>query len=107
MLKNLLIISSFILISFTSFAGENATTTIKGSVVDKEDQEVLTGVKISIKELNQDFYSDFDGNFKVPNLDNNSTYTITISYISYEDQILTDVSPADIHKKLAIALVKE
>lgn len=107
MLKNLLIISSFILLSFSSFAGENATTTIKGSVVDKEDKEVLTGVKVSIKELDKDFYSDFDGNFKLPNLDKNNTYTITISYVSYEDQTLTNVSPSDIHKKLTIALIKE
>lgn len=107
MLKNLLIISSFIFISFASIAGEENTCKIKGHVIDKEDKEILTGVQIKIAELNESFYSDFDGDFEIPNLDANKKYTVTISYISYEDQTLTDVSPKELKKALEIALIKE
>lgn len=107
MLKNLLIISSFIFISFASIAGEENTCKIKGHVTDKEDKEVLTGVQITIAESNQTFYSDFDGNFEIKNLDANKKYTVTISYISYEDQTLSNVSPKELKKALEIALIKE
>ena len=107
MLKNLLIISTFILVSFVSFAGGNNTCKIQGQVTDKEDKEVLTGVQIYIAELNQTVYSDFDGNFEIPNLDKTKKYTVTVSFISYQDQVLAEISPKDLKKALSIALIKE
>lgn len=54
---------------------------ILGTVIDKNTNERLTGVKIATQ--NEVVYSDFDGNFQL-----NKKDTLQLSFISYKDTIV-------------------
>jgi hypothetical protein len=56
--------------------------TITGKVFDKQTGETLTGVCVQIEELGLTTYTDFDGNFTVPNVKPGS-YTVKTKMISY------------------------
>mgnify|MGYP006305666707 CR=1 FL=1 len=67
-----------------SSSKNNATVSITGQIVDQFTGEALTGVKVEIKELNKEVYTDFDGKFKVENI-NSGKYSIEAQYISYKN----------------------
>lgn len=97
MKKLVSIISVVLIMAGTSFATnvksndkENAksssmTTSINGSVIDKNTGEALAGVKIILNELNQAVYTDFEGNFEFDNV-SKGKYTIKAELISYKDK---------------------
>jgi len=80
-MKNKMLLAMFCILSL----GLNAAS-IKGKVLDRNDNENLTGVKISFINTKSyscyDVYSDFDGNYElnVPTGD----YIVTLYSISYE-----------------------
>lgn len=63
---------------------------VHGKVIDKKTGEALAGVKLFIEETNQAVYSDLDGNFVIKDV-KSGNYNIRVSYISYQENQLTDV----------------
>lgn len=63
------------------------TTSIKGVILDKITGEALVGVKVVIIELDEEVYSDLDGNFEFKNIIKDN-YVIESDLISYEKQNL-------------------
>ena len=71
------------------------TTSIKGIVLDMNSGEALAGVKVVIAELNQEVYTDLDGNFEFENVIKD-TYHIESEMISYEKKNLkVDLNVSD------------
>jgi len=62
-----------------------ATVQVSGKIIDSKTGEALTGVKVFIEDLNQEAYTDFDGNFSLL-APNSNDVTIKVSYISYEEK---------------------
>ena len=67
-----------VLSTMTAMAGN-----IKGTVLDKQTKEPLTGATIQITGTAQGVVADIDGNYTL-NV-NDGTYTITVRYIGYKD----------------------
>jgi hypothetical protein len=75
----------------TDIKSKNSTATcISGKVLDINTGETLAGVKIEIAGTNNVVYTDFDGNFKI-NISTSENIELKASYISYNENILTDV----------------
>ena len=74
----------FFLFLFTSILVNAQTFTLKGKVVD-ENNESLSGATILVKETNKGTATDFDGKFNV-NLPKGE-YTIQVSFIGYKTNI--------------------
>lgn len=97
------------IISF-SFAGndetketpEPATITVSGNVVDMVTGEALTGVEIKIEGIESKVYTDFDGNFSIPDV-MPGEYNIVASFISYKKSFVEDFK-ADGNKNIDIQL---
>jgi hypothetical protein len=62
-----------------------ATVQVSGKIIDSKTGEALTGVKVFIEDLNQEAYTDFDGNFSLL-APNTNDVTIKVSYISYQEK---------------------
>lgn len=62
---------------------------IKGTVLDKQTKEPLTGATIQITGTAQGVVADIDGNYTL-NV-NDGTYTITVRYIGYKDILLNSI----------------
>ncbi|CAG0962634.1 MAG: carboxypeptidase-like regulatory domain-containing protein [Bacteroidetes bacterium] len=77
------------LLPFAVIAGNGndkaATSVVKGRVVDSYTQELLAGVEIKIEGTNIITYSDFDGNFEIPNL-KPGKYSFCINSVSYQQK---------------------
>jgi hypothetical protein len=67
------------------------TTSISGKVVDMDSMEELVGVSVQIEGTDIKAYTDMEGNFKIEDVQP-GTYNLTISYISYEETELKEVS---------------
>ena len=80
----LVAISLVVLLLQPTHAKKNAKCSFYGQVKDKHTGEPLVGVKIHIKEINESVYTDFNGQFILNNLQN-GLYSVTLSYISYQD----------------------
>jgi hypothetical protein len=75
---------------WTSFQLANAQKgTIRGTVIDKEYGEPLIGVNVVVEGLTIGTSTDFDGNFSIEV--EKGTYSIVISYISYNTQRIESV----------------
>ncbi|MCP4522485.1 MAG: carboxypeptidase-like regulatory domain-containing protein [Cytophagales bacterium] len=103
MFKKLFFISLITMFNI-AFAGSNSIT---GKVIDKNGIEALTGAEVTIKELGKTFYTDFDGRFHIPNLDQSKTYTLVIHFVSYDEKVIHNLSPQDIQRGLVITLAKQ
>lgn len=81
-------VSFFILLlvlsTMTAMAGN-----IKGTVLDKQTKEPLTGATIQITGTAQGVVADIDGNYTLNA--NDGTYTITVRYIGYKDILLNNI----------------
>ena len=81
-------VSFFILLlvlsTMTAMAGN-----IKGTVLDKQTKEPLTGATIQITGTALGVVADIDGNYTL-NV-NDGTYTITVRYIGYKDILLNSI----------------
>ena len=73
-----------VLSTMTAMAGN-----IKGTVLDKQTKEPLTGATIQITGTAQGVVADIDGNYTL-NV-NDATYTITVRYIGYKDILLNSI----------------
>lgn len=73
-----------VLSTMTALAGN-----IKGTVLDKQTKEPLTGATIQITGTTQGVVADIDGNYTL-NV-NDGTYTITVRYIGYKDILLNSI----------------
>ena len=73
-----------VLSTMTAMAGN-----IKGTVLDKQTKEPLTGATIQITGTAQGVLADSDGNYTL-NV-NDGTYTITVRYIGYKDILLNSI----------------
>ena len=73
-----------VLSTMTAMAGN-----IKGTVLDKQTKEPLTGATIQITGAAQGVVADIDGNYTL-NV-NDGTYTITVRYIGYKDILLNSI----------------
>ncbi len=60
------------------------TTTLSGKIVDLKTGESIVGACITINETQTNFYTDLDGNFIIPNLQN-GVYKINVKMISYKE----------------------
>jgi outer membrane receptor protein involved in Fe transport len=63
---------------------------ISGSVIDAENGETIIGASVGISGTTKGAATDLDGNYSIRNLEE-GTYSITVSYISYSTQTITDV----------------
>jgi iron complex outermembrane receptor protein len=86
---------TFFLFLFASIVANAQSLTIKGKVVD-ENNENLPGATIFIKETNQGTSTDFNGKFTI-NLPKGN-YTIQASFIGYT----TEIQQIEINKNLEI-----
>ena len=73
-----------VLSTMTAMAGN-----IKGTVLDKQTKEPLTGATIQIIGTALGVVADIDGNYTL-NV-NDGTYTITVRYIGYKDILLNSI----------------
>ena len=67
--------------------------TIQGRVVDKSTKESLSGANIVVKGTSLGTASDFNGNYKIPNV-GAGTQVLVVSYIGYQSQT-TDITVTD------------
>lgn len=88
MKKHILILTLLSLTSLVALAQEKGQ--ISGTIVDAENGETIIGASVGITGTTKGAATDLDGNFIIRNIDN-GTYSITVSYISYTTQIITNV----------------
>lgn len=63
---------------------------IEGIIIDKKSNETLTGANVIIQGTYNGAITDFDGKFSLENLQP-GLYNLSISFISYQPQIITDI----------------
>ena len=92
------LISFVVVFTFFSFAlyvgdgkkntvNSDETSPITGTVVDNSN-EPLFGVKITINGIDGEFFSDFDGNFIIPNLAKGKDYEVNVFLTSFSEKTL-------------------
>jgi hypothetical protein len=64
--------------------------TIQGTVMDINTGEALVGVSVELENSGTKYYTDFEGNFEISDLDP-GTYTIIASYISYKNSLVEGI----------------
>ena len=69
------------------------TVTLAGSVVDFNSGETLAGVEVRIDGTDVKAYTDFDGNFEIPNV-KPGKYNLIASYISYNNSLVENLDVA-------------
>lgn len=60
---------------------------VSGTVVDKQNHETLAGVEVRVKGTAIVAYTDFDGNFFIPELPR-GTYELEFHYITYSSSLV-------------------
>ena len=87
MKKALILFFLFVFNSFV-FAGApgNSVMFVSGNVCDKNSHESLAGVEVKVKGTPIVAYTDFDGNFFLPDLPSGS-YQLEFHYITYETSV--------------------
>lgn len=97
-MKNTLLLLLLSLFQFSAF-GQDATITVRGTVVDAETSIPLPGANILEKGTNNGVMTDFDGNFEI---DVPSDALLVVSYVGYtpseiavngRTQIQVDIAP--------------
>jgi len=80
-----------LLITVNNYAVDNKkkkSTTLKGTIVNYNDKEPLTGVKIEIKETGKIIYTNMDGAFQIQDFPVGE-YSLIIHHPSYSDKVVT------------------
>ncbi|MBI3511055.1 MAG: carboxypeptidase-like regulatory domain-containing protein [Bacteroidetes bacterium] len=91
-MKKFLALIFLFAIRFSLFAGNTNGDVIfmSGNVTDKTTHETLAGVQVHVIGTDINVYTDFDGNFFIPNLPRGS-YQLEFSYITYKTtQVVND-----------------
>lgn len=86
-MKHILYIFFALILQGALLAGNNDKTkpsvkNVSGKVVSANGEEIA-GAKITVKETNETFYADLDGNFKFQ-LKTDKVYSVTLEGIGYE-----------------------
>ncbi|MEP5944507.1 MAG: carboxypeptidase-like regulatory domain-containing protein, partial [Balneola sp.] len=89
MKKHILILTLLSFTSLVALAQEKGQ--ISGTIVDAENGETIIGASVGITGTTKGDATDLDGNFTIRNLDS-GLYSITVSYISYQTQTITDIN---------------
>ena len=79
----------FLILLLTLSAMTALAGNIKGTVLDKQTREPLTGATVQITGTAQGAVADIDGNYRLEV--KNGTYTVTVRYIGYKDILLNSV----------------
>jgi hypothetical protein len=66
-----------------------ASVSISGKIIDSVSKESLAGVKVVIGNTGVVAYTDFDGNFSVEVPENCTKDEVVVSYISYEEAVVS------------------
>ena len=66
------------------------SVTLTGSVIDFTSGEALTGVEVKIDGTDIKAYTDFDGNFEIPDV-KPGKYNLIASYISYNNSLVENL----------------
>ena len=61
--------------------------TVKGKILDSNDDEPLIGATVKINYKNLGTTTNFDGDFQFENIQNGD-YFLTVSYIGYQNKII-------------------
>ncbi len=93
--RNLIKTLFFIVINLVGFIAIAQTTSVSGTVLDGDLP--LPGVNISVKGTSNGTTTDFDGNYTLNNVDNNTT--IVFSYVGFATQevLYEGQSPLDVN----------
>jgi hypothetical protein len=81
----------------------NETVNFYGMVVEEATGEPLTGVQVYIPEIDQEVYTDFDGNFELNNL-KPGEYNVEISFISFKKKELNKLKIEPDNNTILISL---
>lgn len=79
----------FLILLLTLSALAATAGTLKGTVLDRQTREPLTGATVQIEGTTQGAVADLDGNYTLDV--KNGTYTVIVRYIGYKDILLKDV----------------
>lgn len=85
-MKHIILITLLFLLQGSLLAGNNdkikpAVKSVSGKIISPNGEEIA-GVKITIKETNETFYADLDGNFKFQ-VKTDKEYSISVEGIGY------------------------
>jgi hypothetical protein len=80
-----------------------AAVSISGKVIDLTSGEALVGVEVSIEGSTTKVHTDFDGNFKIENLQPGA-YNLIASYISYNKSFVEKLEVGKSNQALNIKL---
>lgn len=88
-MKKLIIFFLLLAVTAPGFATNPADGVmfVSGNVVDKKNRETLAGVEVRVKGTAIVAYTDFDGNFFIPELPR-GTYELEFHYITYSSNIV-------------------
>lgn len=79
------------------------TVSITGKVIDLNSGEALAGVEVAIEGSSKKVHTDFDGNFKIENLQPGA-YNVIASYISYNKSFVEKLEVGKSNQPLNIKL---
>lgn len=79
------------------------TVSISGKVIDLNSGEALAGVEVAIEGSSKKVHTDFDGNFKIENLQPGA-YNVIASYISYNKSFVEKLEVGKSNQPLNIKL---
>src|SRR3954469_18662820 len=93
MIRNVFLTLAFLLFTGLGAMAQSQTGSIKGKIYDKATKEPLAFASV-VAEMNDaqlgGAQSDFDGQFSIKPLQPGK-YTLKISYVGYNDLVITDV----------------
>jgi len=91
-MKNFLFTALFLCVSVLAIAG---TGRVKGTVTDAKTGEPIIGANVIITGTTTGTVTQWDGTFSLEGLDPGS-YSITVSFISYEPKVFSEVAVAEV-----------
>ncbi len=102
------LLSLVLLLLFTNPGKENVsseslTVDFYGTVIEEISGEPLPGAMVSIKEVNKEVYTDFNGNFSVEDI-RPGEYSIEVTYTSFETKEVKDLRVAPDSNSVVITL---
>ncbi|MFW5819849.1 MAG: carboxypeptidase-like regulatory domain-containing protein [Bacteroidota bacterium] len=100
-----LIINHGALTEKPSLLKNSADNFLSGKIIEHDSGESLTGAEIEIIETGQTFYSDFEGEFEISDLEYDTSISLRITYISYKKKVIRGLKPGK--EKLIIELDDE
>lgn len=83
-----LLVTMLMLFSFAAMAQGVTTASINGQVLDSNDQPLPGANVLAVHTSSGTTYgaaSDFDGYYRMSNMRTGGPYTITVSYVGYQD----------------------